>query len=363
MQDPIGDGGTMRHLARIVCLAVVASNGMAQEAKIPVSITNPAPQFELVGKLGLKMGEMATVEGLVVDGPSKGPDGGSNLVVQVINGRATQHHIQMPIYPYFGKFGESHVFADDLEFRSDDKGARRKALPKIETGSTYRLRVYESGGFTGHPTEAYREAGIMLQTTSFYFRTYLVVVSGGKIDGIVWNPSQFLDRDALLAGIARNESGVATLQSSGWKLILTDAKPWPEDAAGKPAEVFGTIRATEVKSVFRVEKCRARLTRLEDQVGKAVALRGTARSLNGHWWFNYCGTDLYVEGMDKLPNWTGHNHCRAVEITGVLERAELPRIDQIGVKSNPDLRTYFIVRQPKWSPVDELLTPELSLRD
>jgi hypothetical protein len=46
-----------------------------------------------------------------------------------------------------------------------------------------------------------------------------------------------------------------------------------------------------------------------------------------------------------------------------VEKAELPRIDQITSKEKPDLATYYIVRRPQWSPVEELLTPELPVEE
>lgn len=339
----------MTRLVTILCLTVAASYCAAQEAKTPVTITSPGDRFELVGELGLKLGQTATVEGTVIEGPFKGYEGGPNLVVQVINGRAIQRHIQIPISPYFGKFGKASF--------------DRKPLPSVENGSSYRLRAYETGAFVGVPREAYQEAGLALQTTSFYFRNSLKVLSGDKIDAIVWHPMQFLDREALLAGVAKNENDIATIQSSEWKLILTDVAPWTDAQTGKRAEVYGTVHATDSQGTFRVENCRARLTHLEDQLGKTVALRGTARSLNGHWWFNYRGTDLYVEAMEKMPNWTPNNHWRPIEITGILEQAELPRIDQIALKEDRDLGTYYIVKQPKWTPASELLTPELPLNE
>jgi len=335
----------MKRMATILCLTVATSQCFAQESKIRVDITRPTGEFEVDGELGLKLGQMATVEGAVTEGSMKGYEGGPNLVVKTINGRATQHIIQIPVSPYFGKFGKANFGG--------------KPLPTMENGFNYRLRVYETGEFVDVPSDAYDEAGIALQTTRFYFRNSLTVLSGDKIDAIVWNPIQFLDRDALLSGVAKNENNAATIQSQGWKLILTDVDKWTDEQSGKHAEVFGTVRATESKETFRVEDCRPRLTHLEDQLGKTVALRGTARSLNDHWWFNYRGTDLYVEGMDKLPNWAAGNHGRPIEITGVLEQAELPRIDQISLKSDRDLKTYFVVKRAHWTPVKELLTPEL----
>lgn len=92
--------------------------------------------------------------------------------------------------------------------------------------------------------------------------------------------------------------------------------------------------------------------------GRKVTLRGMARSLNGEWWFHYRGTDLYVEGMDKLPGWTVENHWRPMQIEGTLERASLPSLDQISLKPDRDLAEYFIVREPSWKPLPALLGPE-----
>lgn len=330
-----------------LCLGCASSFCSAQETKIQVPISNLGDRFELVGELGVKLGETATVEGTVVEGPFKGYEGGPNLVVKRINGTATQVRIRIPISAYFGKFGEANFGG--------------KPLPKCEIGSTVRLRVYETGEFVGVPADAYQEAGVAIQTTGFYFRNSLQVLSGSKIDPITWNPSDFIDREALLSGVAKNEGGVPTIESAHWKLILSDADRWENVQIGKPAEVFGTIRTTKVKDTYRVEKCRARLILLADQLDQLVALRGTARSRNGHWWFNYRGTDMYVEGLEELPNWTAENHWRPMEITGQLEQVELPRIDQITLKEDRDLATCYIVRRPKWIPISHLLTPELPI--
>jgi hypothetical protein len=335
----------MNRVLTMLFLGCVTSVCGAQDTKTPVPIFNLGDRFELHGKLGVKLGETITVEGTVVEGPFKGYEGGPNLVVKRVNGTTTQHLIQIPISPYFGKFGEA-VF-------------NGKPLPKCENGSTCRLRVYETGAFVGVPTDAYREAGIALQTTRFYFRSSLQVISGEKISPIEWDPIDFVDRDALLSGVARNEDGVPIIESSVWKLILSDADKWNGAQIGKHAEVFGMIRATKLKNTYRVEKCRARLISLADQLNKMVALRGTARSRDGHWWFNYRGTDLYVDSMEELPNWTADNHRRPMEIAGRLEQAELPRIDQITQKPDPELAKNYVVRRPKWTPVEELLIPEL----
>ena len=94
-------------------------------------------------------------------------------------------------------------------------------------------------------------------------------------------------------------------------------------------------------------------------VGQPVALRGTARSINGHWWFDYRGVKLYVEEMERLPGVNSELHAEPVLVTGVLEEAKLPDIDQISTKNKPDLKKYFIVRKPTVKRIEALLGPEL----
>ena len=101
-----------------------------------------------------------------------------------------------------------------------------------------------------------------------------------------------------------------------------------------------------------------RLVALEDQLGREVTLRGQARSLNGVWWFRYRGVDLYVENLERLPGWSSENHWRPVEIRGRLEKAKLPRLEQISLKAERDLKEYFIVRNAHWSALPALLGPE-----
>jgi hypothetical protein len=90
------------------------------------------------------------------------------------------------------------------------------------------------------------------------------------------------------------------------------------------------------------------LVRLEDQVGRSVELRGMVFSVNNHWWFWYRGTNLYVDGMEQ-----------PVVVRGRLEQAMLPRIDQIELKSPPDLAMHFVVREGVLARTTELLSPEV----
>jgi hypothetical protein len=217
--------------------------------------------------------------------------------------------------------------------------------------------------FVGEPRDSTNEWGNFTQTTGFHFRNRLIVVSGEKIDPIEWSPINFLGQNALLWGTAINENDTAVIQSSKWKLRLIGSWKWSNSEIGKLAEVYGKIQETKTNGIYNVENGQARLVRLEDQIGKTVKLRGTAWSMNGYWWFNYRGTDMHVEKMDELPGWEVGNHGRPIEITGILKQEKLPRIDQITIKTNRDLQLYYIVRKASWTPIEELLTPELQFDD
>lgn len=312
----------------------------AQDSLRKVNILAPGQNIVFVGELGKPLGSFLTVRGIVVEGPAKGYEDGPNLIVHMINDSATQVPIQIPLSPYLNEFGKG-------------------TMPAIKAGNSYRLRVYETGEFLGSPDGAFKEAGVVIQTTGFYFKNRLIVLAGEKTDPLTWHPGQFEGREALLAGIAENENDTACIRGASWKLRLVNIPKWTAFEIGKQAEVFGTIQGTPAANLFYVLQGRPRLIRLEDQLGKKVSLRGMAISLNQYWWFNYRGIDVYVEKLEKLPGWSGENHFMPMEITGILDQEKLPRLDQISLKENRDLKMYFIVRNATWAPVNELLEPEL----
>jgi hypothetical protein len=344
----------IRALLLFLPLIFICHSGIAQNEKIPVKINNDQLKYDFIGELGEKLGTMLTVRGFICDGEHKGFESGPCLLVQMINEKCIQQFIQIPVSPYFGEFGE--------QLPRDFGKLSEKSLPKLENLSTYSFRVYETGAFVGIPGEAYSEAGIALQMPGFYFQNKLIVVSGEKTDSIVWSPAQFIGREALLSGTAKNENDQPVIHSSKWKLILKGSDKWTDANTGKLAEVYGKIQQDQKNGFYYVENCQPRLVKLKDQLGKKVKLRGAAWSMNGYWWFNYRGANMYVENMEKLPGWTGENHGSEIEISGTLEQASLPDLDEITTRINPGLKTYFIVRQASWSPIDGLLTAERSYR-
>ena len=333
----------MNRVVSIAILLLLSNISFSHDIRIPLLINNTNKKLKLIGQFGEIFGTTFTFKGIIVAGPDIGYENGPNFIVQMINDSSTQHLVQIPVWPYFGKFGEN-------------------TLPKLENGATYLLRAYESGEFVGIPPPACKEAGIILQTPEFYFQNRLIIITGKKIEPIRMSPLDFLEQYALLSGIAKNEMDTAVIQTPKWKLHLVGCKTWTNDEIGKLAEVYGRIHATNTKGNYNVENCQARLINLKDQIGKTVKLRGIAQSLNGYWWFNYRGQDIYVENMAELPDWTEENHFRPMEISGTLDQAELPKIDQITLKENRDRRLYYIVRKANWIPIQELLTPELAIQ-
>ncbi|MFL5331150.1 MAG: hypothetical protein ACJ8C4_19840 [Gemmataceae bacterium] len=309
---------------------------------VDVPLNKLGGNFGLIGKLGVPLGDVVKVQGFVVEGPFKGYEGGPNLRVQRINGQSTQEDIQIRLIPYLEDFGTEH--------QSGEQPA------KLEYGNTYLFEGYETGGFVGVPPEAYRNAGIAIGTTHHYFRHQLAVYKRTKIERIVWSPADFVDRRALIEGKALSHEKKAYIEGNGWKVLIDQVASWPAEYEGKTVEGYGTIKKTGDE--YRLENGTTRLVKLEDQRGRHVELRGKAQALNDQWWFEYRGTQLYVENMKDLPGWTSGLWNRPVLITGTLEEDNLPDISQISIKTVPDKKKYFVVRNAQWKPLEVLLSPE-----
>jgi hypothetical protein len=328
-----------------VLAALSLSGGPAARAAekpqdVPVSKLGGA--YRLIGTLGQPLGTAVTVQGVYVENGRKGPESGPSVVVQRINGRATQEHIQIRAAPF----------------------RHAEGLPSLALGATYELEGYETGELFGYPRAALGSSPIPLQAPvppeagGCYFIPQYVFYKAKKIYPVRWSPADFVGREALIEGRAVSANGKAYIAGDGWWLLVDGQAPWPKHCQDKIIEGCGAIEKTEQAAVFRLEKGTTRLVRLQDQLGLPVTLRGRAWSLNDHWWLEYRGADLYVEGMDRLPGWSSVQHGAPVQISGVLDEAMLPDLDQITTKTNPDLKRYFIVRKPAWKRIDELLGPE-----
>lgn len=58
-----------------------------------IPVAQLGEQFQLIGKLHVPLGKVIEIEGVVVEGPFKGYEGGFSLRVQRIHGRVTQEDI------------------------------------------------------------------------------------------------------------------------------------------------------------------------------------------------------------------------------------------------------------------------------
>ena len=327
------------------CSMLLATVSFADEPQV-VPISRLEKDFELVGKLHVPLGRVIEIEGIAVEGPFKGFEGGPNLRVQRIGVNYHQQDIQIVIAPFFYDWGKEAT-------------AGGEALPKLEFGKTYLMEGFETGGYVGVPREAFRRGAVVVQTTGHYFRTRFVVIKAKPIEPIVFSPSMFAGQSALLTGVARTKEGHSVMQGPDWAVIVSRGKSWPADIEGKHIETYGMYNPDSSRKDFDLIDGRWSLVELKDQIGRKVVLRGTARSLNDVWWFNYRGIDLYVEDMERLPGWTSENHWRPMVIEGKLDRATLPRLDQVTLKRDRDLAEYFIVREANWKPLGTLLSPEI----
>jgi hypothetical protein len=134
---------------------------------------------------------------------------------------------------------------------------------------------------------------------------------------------------------------------------------------GKQVETLGIYNPAKsalgyprVSKVYSLIDGTWRPVKLEDQLGQKVELRGTGMHDKGV--FDFRGIDIYVENLDNLPGWSDENDGQPILIRGILDKAKLPRVDQISVKANRNIRDYYIIRQASWAATSALLAPERS---
>jgi hypothetical protein len=301
-----------------------------QKAIIDIPVKKLGREFRILGKTGRPLGELMTVQGVVVEGEWKGYDDGPNIVLQRVNGRASQEAIQIATRSFLSTEPDHSLIV----------------------GRTYELRGYEDGGYVGTPAAVFEGKFWYAQTSDFHFHTAFVVMKKKEINRIAFSPADFLDRFGVLEGEARSEDGQGYLVGEDWKLLVSPQTGWPNHMERKLVEVEGVMRETgQGNTNYRAEGSKSRLILLEDQLGRKVELKGQAWSEDGHWWFQYRGTEMYVENMEKLPGWSCEQHGEKLVITGTLGEDLLPRIDQITVKAEPNRRKYFIVREASWKPL------------
>jgi hypothetical protein len=326
-----------------VLLSLIFAGAVAKaEDPLPhVRIADMDARFRLVGKLYQPLGALVKVQGIVFDGPSKGYEDGPNIRIQRINGVATQEDITIVLDAFGGDFGDER---EDGVF-----------LPKLEFGKSYEFEGYETGGFEGTPQEALRRARGLLQSAGFGFRHRFIAIKGEVIKPIVFAPTDFLDKQSLLQGRATSRNGRAYIAGADWLLQVDKSAPWPAHIEGKTVEGNGTPRKTPMTGEFDLEGAQTRLVKLEDQVGRKVALRG--RMMPYFDCLYYRGTMIAVEGLETMPDRSKSLYADAVVVTGVLEEAMFPDINNMGM-SKPQIKKQFIVRKARCEIATQLLSVE-----
>src|SRR5262249_26009021 len=163
----------MRKKTGFHCWILLLASALFADEPQSLSVTQLGKDFQLVGKLHVPLGSVISIEGIAVEGPFKGLEGGPNLRVQSINGSYTQEDIQIVIKPFIYDWGKKVTVDGD-------------ALPKLEMGRTYEMEGYETGGYSGVPSEAFRRGAIPVQTAvGPYFRTHFVVIRAKQTEPIV----------------------------------------------------------------------------------------------------------------------------------------------------------------------------------
>src|SRR5262245_60488391 len=95
----------MRFLLSIASALALAGSPMLRAEDKPVDVPLGSAKYRLIGKLHEPLGTVLTLQGVAVEGPFKGTEGGPTLRVQRINGRATQEDLRIKLEPYFHDFG------------------------------------------------------------------------------------------------------------------------------------------------------------------------------------------------------------------------------------------------------------------
>lgn len=301
---------------------------------VDVPIQQVGKQFRLLGKLNLPLGEVARVQGLVVQGVGKGDEDGLQVRVFRINGEATQQFIQIKLSDYYD----------------------REELP-VQPGTTCELEGFETGGFVGIPAEAAKRGGVVAPTTGHQFVHEFKVIQANEIKLQPFTPADFLGREMLVQGQAVSEGGSAYIVGNKWKLLVDNGTPWPKNSEGKTIEARGVIRTIGKTTTYRLENGgkanNARLVNLADQIGKPVTLRGQIVEMKGEPYFRYRSQVLHVDGLKTLLVQTGLYH--EAQVNGVLDAVRVSGETPSGAT---EIRTAYFVRKANLKPTDALLAIE-----
>jgi len=167
-----------------IFLGFVIAVGSQSNAQDSPKRSDPVPSRPLEGRLGIPLNTPVVLEGVVTEGPYKGFEDGPNIVVQKIDGRATQRFIRIR-----------------LTAQNTDIASRRI---KWKIGRSYQFRGQEDGGFIGGE-RSNDGSGIPLQTYGGpTFIPYFEVLEDSEIETYQFKPGDFLDRKSMFQGTALN---------------------------------------------------------------------------------------------------------------------------------------------------------------
>ena len=290
-------------------------------AELPPKPVEPPPV------LGKARGTLMTISGRFIERDGHGVQADSLFRIMRIDRTATQ---------------------EDLIIQVRRPGAF--APVDVIPGEHFAFRGFESGRWIGPSGEALTAA---IPGKSTRYSPLFIVSRQPPIPPVTYSPDQFEGRRAWLQGTAVNADGRAALETQGWRAILEGAPLWPDAALGKKAEVIGKVERRSDGQGFVVTGAAAGLSRLEDQLGQAVTLRGRPRTRDGHWWFEFRGQNLYVDRHTAANGWRSDYRDREVLVSGRLEKRRQPRLDEVGGRAPTAQAEYFTVTAAQWSAVAE----------
>jgi len=271
----------------------------------------------LIGKLHRPLGTLLTLKGVAVDVdlPEKSLEEGLHFRVQQIDGEAHQSIIEIRVQPY-SRWDTPAI---------PKKYSLGKAPSKPKAGQYYELRGYETGSYVGVPPDAYKGARIARPTaTVHYFTTRFIVISATPIDRFEYTPAMFPEANALLTGTAVTQSEESRMAGEGFTVIVDPGNPWPDDVEGKKIETLGHyIPTPAAENTFELKKGHWRLARLEDQIGKRVALKLHRSWREKSYGYSYRGTPIELDLAEPIHDWPyGYGRFEGIEMEGVLEKAD-----------------------------------------
>lgn len=171
--------------ALIAFLLIAGLTGLRAADNEPKSI--PAESLnaiQVIGKLGVPLGKVATVRATVVDGDSlrtKADSGSYLLKITEVNGIKldTQPIVDFALAPGSNvKLANGNFALYELKTGEEAKSLTSEQIEKLKkdyVGKSFLLQVYELGGFTGIPANMPKEVAVW-QDTGFHFQTYLRVL-------------------------------------------------------------------------------------------------------------------------------------------------------------------------------------------